>query len=166
MTYKWQDDFVIDGKLKDGWYYIKLDTPFISYQKRAFDEVLPPTRCVYVEGSVWSVSPTPHGIQGFSISPDMIESPAFTVGEEYEFSDWGKDWYKRNYMGYVYGNVYPHRSNSAFGYASVSKYCRPIQKVSVDRKIELLYEAREDLKKFDEYVRDMEKRIKEVLEDD
>jgi hypothetical protein len=130
MGYNWKDDYVEDGNLKDGWYYIRtwedMASEFgcnedyidgvIIYTKNMEDK-LPPTRCIKVE----------NGISGFGglscyITPDMIESPAFTIGKEYEFSDSGVDWIIGKYGAYKYYGIYRHVSIEYSGY----KYCREI----------------------------------------
>ena len=110
MSYNWKDDHVKDGKLKDGWYHIRTWEDmaeefglspckrYINGTKYAFvdtmEDILPPTRCINIENGNWC---------GWTIEPYMVESPAFTIGKEYEFSDGGKAWITGEYTGYQYG---------------------------------------------------------------
>jgi hypothetical protein len=98
------------------------------------EQGLPPTRCIEVVGQDWvgsKVFRKYSTVFDYSISPGMVESPAFTIGKEYEFSDDGEEWLKRKYGGYVHDNKYKYRGDDE-GF----RYCREI-KQELDTTIEI-----------------------------
>ena len=104
MSYNWKDDYVVNGRLKDGWYYIRtwedMKNNSYSYSKeeiifrpdisqgftKEMERRLPPTRCVFVVCGYYTLA------DKYKLTPEMVTSPAFTIGKEYEFSDDGDDW--------------------------------------------------------------------------
>jgi len=110
--YKWEDDYVVDEKLKDGWYYIKLDL----INPDGLEEALPPSRCIFVENGVWD--------NEWDIFPDDVESPTFKIGKEYEVSNDGTNWCNKLYIGYKHGTKNKHFcGRKTEGYAKGICYC-------------------------------------------
>ena len=129
--YKYED--VIMNKIEDGWYYIKLN------QSKEIEDVLPPTRCVYIKNKKAKVHSSFYYASTsvlFDVSEDMIESPAYFIGKEYEFSDNKKDWNKDIYVGYIgHDNTdlgYSHQSQN-----SVWDYVREIKEPDIEITVKI-----------------------------
>lgn len=112
----WEKPMEKDNTVPDGWYYIKL------VKDLAFESLLPPTRCIYVESGSWKYRKRYSNLY-FPIHPEMIESPAYTIGKEYEFSDHKDKWRKGTYGGYLQKAPYPHYALNDGNYM----HCREIQ---------------------------------------
>ena len=114
--------------MKDGWYLIKLN------QAEEVERHLPPSRCVYVEGGIVCTrnryaDEDPNRLRfQFKVTDKMIESPAYTIGKRYEFSDNGKFWFRHTYTGYEFGRELPYTADK-----DCFKFCREIE----DPKIEI-----------------------------
>ena len=105
--YKYEDVLMEENKsIKDGWYYIKLN------QSKEIEDVLPPTRCVYVKDNKAFAHDSFYcaGNNMFDVTEDMIESPAYIIGKEYEFSDDEKEWVKDIYCGYDFNETIMHNT--------------------------------------------------------
>ena len=149
--YNWQDDYVEDGKLKDGFYYIK------KGRSESLESVLPPTRCIEIKDSKWK-SHDCDDIDYWYIYQCDIASPAFVVGKMYEFSIDGKDyWVEREYVGYNSGKEWPHMIKVDIDPGDITyqsyKYCREIKedviKIGVNgRGIRLTNEQINEIKKY------------------
>ena len=104
---KYEDVIMEENKsIKDGWYYIKLN------QSKEIEDVLPPTRCVYVKDNKAFAHDSFYcaGNNMFDVTEDMIESPAYIIGKEYEFSDDEKEWVKDIYCGYDFNETIMHNT--------------------------------------------------------
>ena len=152
--YDWKDDYVDeDGKLEDGWYYVKLwkdmkkefgvdpdgdinARPYLFL--REMEENLPPTRCIYIKDKRWESE-----TYDYRISPDMIDSPVYTVGKEYEFSYYGEIWVKYTYVGYQYVKSGKHIAKNKDDHLYTFPYCREISTLKLsmnDKEVELTTE--------------------------
>ena len=119
---------VIMNKIEDGWYYIKLN------QSKEIEEILPPTRCVYVKNNMVKVHKS-LSYTIFDITEDMIESQAFFTGKEYEFSDNKKDWVKDIYISYIgfgFESGYFHQA-----YNSVYEHIREIKEPDIEITVKI-----------------------------
>jgi hypothetical protein len=124
--YKYED--VIMNKIKDGWYHIKLN------QSKEIEDVLPPTRCVYIMNNI----ARPHNFYDeyvFNVTEEMIESPAYFIGKEYEFSDNKKKWVKDIYISYIgfgFESGYFHQA-----YNSVYEHIREIKEPDIEINVKI-----------------------------
>ena len=92
--YEYED--VIMNKIEDGWYYIKLNQPT--------------TRCIYVNNNKAMIHKSLSFNTLFDVTENMIESPPYVIGKEYEFSDNKKDWKRDVYIGYNFNETIGHKT--------------------------------------------------------
>ena len=125
--YEYED--VIMNKIEDGWYYIKLNQP------KEIEEFLPPTRCIYVNNNKAMIHKSLSFNTLFDVTENMIESPAYVIGKEYEFSDDRKEWIKKEFGGYVFEkhNCYNYTTPGYFYY----KYIREIKKPDIEITVKI-----------------------------
>ena len=118
--------------IKDGWYYIRLN------QSKEIEDVLPPTRCVYIKNKKAKVHSSFYYASTsvlFDVTEDMIESPAYVIGKEYEFSDNKKDWVRDIYDGFIgfdFDSGYLHQSRK-----SVWEYIREIKEPDIEITVKI-----------------------------
>ena len=139
--YNWKDDYVVGGKLKDGWYYIRtwddmkdqfgLKLSMVIKLSPSFtaemEGLLPPIRCIKVVDGEWIVYNKEYRRHvTHYITPEMVASPAYTIGKEYEFSDDGIKWTNYIYTGFDFD------CNEHFTNGSVYKYCREIKSETIE----------------------------------
>ena len=84
------------------------------------ETALPSTRCVKVIGGWW---------HDWLILPNMIASPAFTVGKEYEYSDDGQNWEVFKFTGYDFTPPFHY----CVDVGSVWVYCREVRPEPVEK---------------------------------
>ena len=131
--YKYEDVLMEENKsIKDGWYYIKLN------QSKEIEDVLPPTRCVYIKNKKAKVHSSFYYASTsvlFDVTEDMIESPAYVIGKEYEFSDNKKDWVRDihdGFIGFYFDSGYIYQSRK-----SVWKYIREIKEPDIEINVKI-----------------------------
>ena len=127
---KYEDVIMEENKnIEDGWYYIKLN------QSKEIEEFLPPTRCIYVNNNKAMIHKSLSFNTLFDVSEDMIESPAYVIGKEYEFSDNKKDWVRDihdGFIGFYFDSGYIYQSRK-----SVWKYIREIKEPDIEITVKI-----------------------------
>jgi hypothetical protein len=120
--------------MENGWYLIKLN------QSSEIEKHLPPSRCVYVEDGMVLVrnkyadeDPNRLWFQ-FKVTDKMIESPAYTIGKRYEFSDNGKFWFRDTYAGYNFLHPYSHSVSEEEAHY---KFCREIEEPGIEISVKI-----------------------------
>ena len=130
--YKYEDVIMEENKsIEDGWYYIKLN------QSEKIENLLPPTRCVYVKNNKAMAHDSFYcaGNNMFDVTEEMIQSSAYYIGKEYEFSDNKKDWRRDIYVvytGYDTDSGYPHQSQT-----TVWDYVREIKEPDIEITVKI-----------------------------
>ena len=124
--------------MEDNWYYIKtwerMEEEFgfvgnghiATYYRftKQMEQDLPPTRCIYVKQSIWNTHKN-----AWCISEDMIETPAFKIGENVLVrDDNSQKWKEKIFNGYLYNDEYPFKTLKS-GYAQCKKDEQPKQPV-------------------------------------
>ena len=126
---KYEDVLMEENKsIKDGWYYIKLN------QSKEIEKILPPTRCVYVKDNKAKIHKSLSYVI-FDVTEEMIESPAYVIGKEYEFSNDKKEWVKDIYIfyiGYDTDSGYLHQSRN-----NVWDYIREIKEPDIEINVKI-----------------------------
>ena len=129
---KYEDVIMEENKsIEDGWYYIKLN------QSEKIENLLPPTRCVYVKNNKAMAHDSFYcaGNNMFDVTEEMIQSSAYYIGKEYEFSDNKKDWRRDIYVvytGYDTDSGYPHQSQT-----TVWDYVREIKEPDIEITVKI-----------------------------
>jgi hypothetical protein len=125
-------------KIEDNYYYIKLPEDLLKIPNETnillaefverLEKALPPTRCIYIEDNIWRRKFN-HLI---SITPEMIESKAFKVGEQVEVSDDDCSWKQAVFTGYEYC-----RNKSYLTTLDNHRFCRSIQEPNIEINIKI-----------------------------
>lgn len=123
------------------WCLIKLDQP------EEIEEMLPPSRCVWVGIDDYAYAHAKELVTKFrlfEVTPDMIESEAYIVGKEYEFSNVGKVWIPGRYSGYSFETGYHYTFKGLF-----YRYVKPLSPEPVSEIDQVIQEMKEIIKRYD-----------------